>query len=539
MVESLSFTGLFPRRYYTVLRSVRWGACVLLAFLIITAGKAVADDAGQGGLGLLDAVKITIQNQPDILLTEQDVDVSRGKLQVETGAFDTNLNLSVNSGHNSRPLGSLEQYEYDALNETTDTVTTTAGVGKQFRNGISIKPNVSLIRTDIQPLGFATSLDGPSNTATVDFEITIPLLKGRGLEAAAANETSARKNLEASELTLRQAISVDVLNTVQAYWDYVAALKAVKQSVESEDRAKKIADDMRALIAGDEKPAAEMEQVSANLAAKTAARLAGDQRLVDAKHSLGLAMGLPADEIDILQSAQDDFPELSSKDVEYVAKIGNHLVELALQRRADYLGSKKAEESAKVLVVAAKNGLRSQLDLTIGAGYNGLDEGRANQRYITSLTDNVGGYNASIMLTYKWPVENNSARGTLLQREAAYRKSVISTRDLARNIGSNVLQSIAALRNKVSELSKHGDAVHYYMQAAENEKKKFQLGTSTTLDIITTEEHLTSALGNQLAAQAAFAKALVKVRHETGTLLVEKSNGISVGFGELTTLPQL
>ncbi len=511
---------------------------MLLAFLVVTSGKASADDAVQGGLRLLDAVKITIQNQPDIQLTEQDVDISRGKLQVETGAFDTNLNLSVNPTHDSRPLGSLEQYEYEALNEISDITTTTAGVAKRFRNGISINPNISLTRSDIQPLGFATSLDGPSNAATVDFAITIPLLKGRGVEAAAANETSARKNLEVSVLTLRQAISADVMNTVQAYWDYVAALKTVKQAVESEDRAKKIADDMRVLVAGNEKPAAEMEQVSANLAAKTATRLADDQQLVAARHSLGLAMGLPADEIDILQPALDDFPELSAKDVEYVGKISKHLSELALQRRAEYLGSKKAEEAAQVLVVAAKNGLRSQLDLTLGAGYNGLDEGRAYQRYLTSLTDNVGGYNASIMLTYKWPVENNSARGALLQKEAAYRKSVISTRDLARNIGSNVSQSVAALRNKASELARHSDAVHYYLQATENEKQKNRLGTSTILDLITTEEHLTSALGNQLTAQAAFAKALVKLRYETGTLLVEKGDEISVGLEELITIPQ-
>lgn len=115
---------------------------------------------------------------------------------------------------------------------------------------------------------------------------------------------------------------------------------------------------------------------------------------------------------------------------------------------------------------------------------------------------------------------------------------MISTRDIARNIGSNVSQSIAALRNKALELVKHGDAVNHYLLAVENEKQKNQLGTSTILNLINTDEYLTSALSNQLAAQAAFAKALVKLRYETGTLLMEKGDEISVGLGELITIPQ-
>ena len=511
---------------------------MILAIMVIPAVRAGARDTEPGGLGLLDAVKITLQNQPDIRLTEQDVAISRGKLQVEAGAFDTNFDLSVNPSTNSRPLGSLEQIEYGGLNEVTNITTTTAGVSKEFRNGITINPNVGVQRSEYTPLLFGTSLDGPSNTATVDFEITIPLLRGRGVEAADANEIAARKDLEVSELTLRHSISTDVLSTVLAYWDYVTALKAVDQAVDAENRAKKLAGDMKDLIAGGEKPACEMEQVLANLDAKASDRLAAEQKLVDARHGLGLAMGLEADQIDLLGSAQNDFPQMDAREIHGTGKNDNRLIGLALQRRADYLGSKKAEESAKVLVVAAKIGLRPKLDLTVGAGYNGLNEGRAYPRYIYSLTGNVGGYNASVMLTYKWPIENNAATGALLQKEAAYQKTEISTRNLARNIGSRVLRAMAALRNVSLEVARRRDAVRYYRRAVEDEKQRNALGTATTIDLITTEEHLTSALSAQLSAQAAFAKALAQLRYETGTLLREKGNRVSVGYAELTTLPR-
>lgn len=538
MIEPPSFAAPAVGGLSMGFRLFLWG-CLVTAFLVATMDYAGAENGEQSGLRLLDAVKITIQNQPDIQLKEQDVEVSRGKLQVETGAFDTNLNANVQGSHNSRPLGSYEQLvDAPAINEVIDQNIFGVGVSKQFRNGISINPNVNVTRSEIQPIILGTSVNGPSTASTIDFEITVPLLKGRGVASTAANETAAKKNLEVSEFTMRQAISTDVLSTVQAYWDYVAARATVRQRVESEGRAQRIANDMKMLVAGGEKPASEMEQVSANLAAKTAARLSDDQVAVNARHRLGLAMGLQSEAIQALPPASDDFPDLSDKDIAYLGKIDVQLGELALQYRADYLGSKKAEEAAKVLVVAAKFNLRPQLDFTAGAGYNGVDEGRAYQRYLESLTNNVRGYNASFSLTYKWPIENNTARGNLLQKEAAYRKAVISTRDLGRNIGSNVAQAIATLRNKMSELSKYREAVNHYLNAVESEKQKNRLGISTTLDLLNTEERLTNALVNQIAAQAAFAKALVQLRHETGTLLVDRGGGISVGEGELTTIPQ-
>lgn len=520
-------------------RSIPWIFYVLLSLSVfITARSSGAAEASYGGLRLLEAVKTTIRNQPDIQLKEQDVDISRGSLKTESGAFDTNITASAQYDHNTLPLGSIYQLYEIGLDEITDTATASAGVSKQFRNGISITPNVSLSRTDVEPPALSTSIRGPSNTATIDFQITIPLLKGLGVDATGANERSAKINLEVSVLTMRQAIAADVLNTAQAYWDCVAAVMTVKQREESEARAVRISEDIKALIAGGEKPAAEMEQVSANLAARIAARMAADQQLVDAKHSLGLAMGLSSDGIQSMGLPIDDYPELSEKHIEYITRIGARIGELALERRADYLGSKKSEEAAKVLVVAARKGLRPQLDLTVGAGYNGLDEGNAYELYVTSLKENVRGYNASFSISYKWPVENNAAKGALLQKEAAYRKALINTKDLARNIGSNVSQAIAALKNKASEVAKDKEAVEHYRQAVENEILKNRLGTSTTLDLLTTEEHLTNAVLNQISAQTAFAKALAKLRYESGTLLVERKEGISVGADELTTIPR-
>ena len=99
--------------------------------------------------------------------------------------------------------------------------------------------------------------------------------------------------------------------------------------------------------------------------------------------------------------------------------------------------------------------------------------------------------------------------------------------------------AISGLGNSELELARSQEAVRFYRSALDNEKKRFQLGISTLLDLIQTEDSLTNALLNEISAQRKLSSVLARLRFETGTILSADQKKVSVSMEELTTIPLL
>ena len=109
--------------------------------------------------------------------------------------------------------------------------------------------------------------------------MTVPLLRGRGRDVVAATETAAGIEVEASLLDLNQTISSLLSNTASSYWNAVGAAKNLKVAQGSEERGRIYVENVQTLIAAGRVPEAEIHQVNANLATRSAARIAAEQSL--------------------------------------------------------------------------------------------------------------------------------------------------------------------------------------------------------------------------------------------------------------------
>lgn len=515
-------------------RTLRYFLLGALPGLLLFASEGLCSGRNAAGIGLLDAVTITIAKQPVILLEQQQVASSRGKFQQQSGAFDTNLGAALTFGHQNNPLTPTQQFASGASSQRTDTTTTSVNLSREFRTGVTVSPSVQVIRTDTMP-GPLTSPDA----GTVNFTISIPLLKGLGTEAADAGELAARSDLAATILTLRHTISQEVAATASSYWDYVAAAEELELYRASEKSAQGNYSDTKKLIAGGERAAADINLVSAYLAAKTAARIQAEQSLVAARQALGLAMGLPVEKIDSLPLPTSDFTTTQNQAAREIggAAILRRLIAEALYCRADYLASRQSVESAKILMRQAKNGLLPEVDFQMGAGYSGLNEGASITNIGGALVYNIPGASASASLTYKWPVENDTAKGIYVQTESNYRMAKISTDDLARNIGANVSLDISNLMKTALAVTRFREAVDQYIKAVEDGNKKLRLGMTTMVEQLTTADNLVAAQINLVAAQSVYAKTLVQLRYDTGTLLAGTREQFHLDLNNLTTIP--
>jgi len=477
------------------------------------------------------------------MIQEQQVEIASGLLQEAGGQFDLALDTEVSRSLFRNPLSETNRLRIDPFNrffldpKTTsvrDQTDVRIGLKKQFRFGPTVSPGVSVNRV-------TDNLDQRRavNRADINFLVTIPLLKGFGRQDTGALEMAARYQHEASALGLRHTISLQILNTTSAYWNCLATQEQLEILEDTKNRASELIQGIRELVEAKLFPGAELKQVQADRAEKTAAFIAGEQRLLQARQNLGLAMGLSFEELPQTPLPTDTFP---SPPIDATASLisAQPLIGQALNRRSDYQAAHKQQKAAKVFSVAARKNLKPRLDLNFQVGYAGLTEGsRFSQAYDALDPNNLTGLNMFGVLRLEWPFANNAARGLLLQREAAHQQSGIEFQNLARQISSGILVAHGELARSIEELKKVKEASDLFGQAVENERAKLQLGTSTTIDLITTENRHSNALLNEIATKARYSIALVRLRFEAGLLLeASDSQKGTVSSKDLITIPR-
>jgi outer membrane protein TolC len=492
-------------------------------------GALHAQSTSGEGIGLLDAARATLGLQPRVKLQAQQLEISKGDLQAARGQFDLKLLTDANWIKTKVPNSdSAIQFQHLPPSTDTDVTTVNTSLQKQFRTGLTLIPGAELTRTKIN------LTPDVSNTSTGTLLAVQPLLKGRGRDVVGAPEHASEIEVGATTLDLTQTSAAAVLNTVTAYWNYLAAVKRYDIAKASEDRSVRILDETKTLIDLGNKPAADAKQAQANVADRISSRVAAEQSVYQGRQTLGLAMGLAsASEIMALPLPKDDFPAVAQ---DASVPLEQALQEEAERSRADLQASKQREQESQVFAVAARNALKPQLDLVASAGYSGLEVTKSLSGIPGALGSDIKGPNAQISLSFSFPFANNSAEGRLVRSEQSYQQAVVRTADLLRTIRSNVTVARMDVERSLERLRASVQAADLYGSAVDDEAAKQQLGTSTVIDMINTEDRLTRTQQDVVAAQVSYMTALARLRYETGTL-VKTPSATDLAWEAITTAP--
>lgn len=489
--------------------------CRILLLSWLVSGVCAAQ--GTGGIDLAEVLRITLDNSDNIKLYEEQVGISKGRLQSSSGRFDVIFNSELAYSRNDSPLTESNRMVYGVSDLTTKTTANNNRFSKQFRWGTTATTGLEITRTESLSVGPA-----PTNRSRVYFQIIQPVLKGRGTDSTGAYERALEKEWEASQLDLAHAVGETVRDTVIAYWRYLASVKTLEILKESERRAEKLVKDTQTLIEADERPRSDLVQLKANLADKVAARMNAEQTVTEARHALGLMMSIPLDDIFRLGTPADDFSAMDES-LSRSSISAERCIERAMASRADLIASKKRETAADILLVAARKNMQPQMDFFFDAGYAGLEEGSQEDKYLTAFGENTTGLNITAGISLDLPIVNHLARGELRSRLAERRQQGIRTRELTRRIKSNVVTALSSLHSSAAELAKSRESKQHYLQTIESERKKLKLGMSTLIDVVIFEDRLTGALSNMISQHLRFATALIRLRYETGTLISKDS----------------
>jgi outer membrane protein TolC len=392
-------------------------------------------------------------------------------------------------------------------------------LSKLFRTGISFAPFIDggVEGTNYRGKPVAAERGGKGFEDLYTFRagagVTVPLGRGRGRAAVGAFERSAAIEADAAERLLEHEASRAALGVVYAYWELRAAQEAVVVTRASADLQGTLVELTGNLIEAGELPQAERARSAASEARARARLVAAERRVIEARVALADAMGVAASEDPAtLPFARDAFPAVSPGAMP--APELARLAEQAGANRQDVAAAVQREEAGRVLERGATTNLRPRVDLSLQAYYTALDE-----HSIANAMDRWVGPSTNVELQFERPFGNNFARGQLLQAQADLELRRVATADTLRLARLNVVRAARSLPEAMERVRQAEAAAKSYDATYDSELERFQVGESTLLNTVITEQQRTDARLALIAAQQEVASLIAELQFETATLL--------------------
>jgi outer membrane protein len=498
---------------------------------------------GQGTLSLTlsDALRTSLRNNPQVAIAQDQVSLQKGILRQSSGQFDLNLAADGLVSHGYRPLTGYEEFldnqydDYFRNSAITNSSQLNLSASKLLRNGILLSPTINASRTTdnlTNRLGY--------EAGGIRFNVTVPLLQGMGRKVVTANEAAAARQVDAAVLNADQSVAGNFAQVAADYWNLVAAVRDVELLRESEDRAEALLSAAQSLIEADRMPRSDLSQMQSDQARRQADRVAGEQRLEEARQQLALQMGVDPNGSVALAPLDSQLPQvIPAEQIPSGPDAAAPYVRYALEQRPDLQALKKQREGYELLERAAKDGLRPQLDLQVGSGITGLSEGTDVYDFLVSPGHSVRGVDVTAGFTYRFPPARNVAGGALEQATAVAHQSKLQYEDLAHQTAVDVSTALSGLHSAALRARSMQDSLKYAQQSLDAEQERLRSGVGSTIDVITLQDRLTTAEESDLQAKLAFAQALVRLRFATSTIVAPTSQGGTVDGSVFATLPVL
>lgn len=472
-----------------------------------------------------------------------------GAVVTQTGTVIPNLDpvlfAQVNTGHRTAPQSNSFTTGVTAL--TLRNSVENFGIQKGFLTGTTVSYgwNNSGIQTNSPRNDF-----NPSMTSNMNLSFSQHLLQGFGMAVNNRNIRIAQNNQRVSDLVFKQQVIQTVAAIISAYWDLVSFNENVKVKQQAVGLNQKLYNDNKkqveiGTLAPIEIVRAEAELASAQQQLTNAeTQLLQQETLIKnalsrtgiASPSVADARIIPTDRInvppqdaivpvqDLIAQALENRPEVSQTRIQIDnTKIGIKGDKSALLPSLDLVGSLQNN----ALVGQINSAPLPATGTSIVPVVRSVDPffigglGRAlNQIFSRNFPDYSVGFQLSI------PLRNRAARADLITDQLQLRQQELMQQRQVNQVRVDVRNALIALQNARAAYEASVKARILQEQTLDAEQKKYALGASTIFFVIQAQRDLTQAQSNEVAAQAAYAKARNQMEMATGRTL--EANNVSV-----------
>lgn len=486
-----------------------------------------SSDGARLPLNLSRAIELALESNEEIMISRIDFDRSVADVTESLGRFDPVLSVSTDYSDSTTPQPNL-------FNPTSPIVDEKAfnlnfSLGGTLSPGTRYSVNLTNSRTE-STSGFV--LLSPQYETAVNAKITQPLLQGFGLGVNMGNVTIARTQRKISAQEFHLEISERVLEVIDAYWELAYALKNLKNQRDS----LKVAEDL-VRIAENRVRVKLDPPIALTQAREGAARR--EERVVIAENQAGLAednlkriLGLTKNNEQL--NARIELLERGEQDITLPS--ADEAIQLARRRRPDYEVARLTYENLDIASRMARNAKLPQLDLSLEGGLVGLSGDVAPQSNSINAIPLNQQFGGEFGRTYEqifdadtpyWKVSAtfSIALGSR-EAQAKLRKAILDQQLALEEFkihDTRILMEVRRAMREVLTNAKRIRTTELGRELAEEnlaaEKRRYEVGLSTSFDVLEQEENANTARSAYERAIADYNSSIATYRHAVGTLL--------------------
>ena len=482
-------------------------------------------------LPLKSVIVLALKNNLQIAFARLNPEVSHTDIMGKESVYDPDVSLQFSKTRDVNQVGNiLSGAGKDTVYQESHGLD--LGVTKTFVTGTSAELNWTLSDSTTDFL-FQTLV--PQYKSELSISLTQPLLKDFGIAVGKSMIKIANLNFKISQSQFKSKVMDILYQTEQYYWNLFFQL----EDLEARKKSLKLAEDL-------------LRQHKIKIEAGTLAPIEiyqAEAEVAERKQDLIVARDLVRDTEDKLKSALNLYEQERYWDLVIIPADEPRAVALredlqegikqAFAYRPDYLQAKLDIESKNIMVKYTKNQVLPRVDLIGTLGTMGLG-GRTNPeassfmgggggevtnpwaRHWDDVADSMASgdfYNYTVGIKIEFPLGNRYAESQYSRAKIQAAQAVTYLKDVENSVVNEVREAVRQIDTNLERLEAANASLRLSREKLKAEEKKYEVGLSTTHDLLEFQDDLARSESRLALARADYEKSLANLARVKGVLL--------------------
>lgn len=478
-------------------------------------------------MSLRDVIENTLKSNVSIAVQQYQSKIRKEEIITQEADFDPSISLEGKATKLKQPLASA--FAQPPLSKT-NSQSLDLSFNQKLKTGTEYELKFENERNETNS-AFAGL--NPQYTTRFEVNLTQPLLKNFGLDINKTNIYIANNNLDISDFDFKNKVINVISDTENVYWDLVFSLEDLKVQQKSVERAKDLERRVKAQVEVGTMAPLEILQAKSEVASREEAVIQARKLIQDNQDNLKNILNIHFDSPDGMKEIQPlDSPQFL---VESPISLKESIF-TALKKRPDYQAKKKELDNKNIQVKFNENQLYPTLDLVASFGLNGIS-GDAQAVGFPPNTNPYGGnfgrsqertFSGDFStweggLVFSYPIGNRAAKSRFTAAKLEAAQLLLDIKDLEKTIVVEVREAARLINTNIKRVQAARIARKLAEEKLSAEEKKFEVGLSTSFNVLEFQTDLAEEQSKELKAIIDFNKSKIKLRKVLATTLEEYS----------------
>jgi outer membrane protein TolC len=450
-------------------------------------------------LSLREAITLALARNFEIAIEAHNPRIRQNEVTEEKSAFDPAVTAGADA--NKTRTDTPSRLFAGGGQQVVSEQILSAGIVKKTVTGAELSLIFKTIREDSNS---RQKFINPDFDSSLTFTISQPLLKNYGVDVNKAGIRIAAVAFDQSLLAYRGKV-ISVIERVElAYWDLVFAISNTAFRKKSLDLARDLLRRNRIQVEVGTLAPIEILEAQAAVATREEDVIVAERTLKDRedvlKKLLNVSGSLSSWRLRISPADRAVFKPVKIDEMASALR--------ALKTRADLESARLEIEKNKIRLKRDRRNLLPGLDLSASASNQGVNDSFSNS--IDRQSGNKG-YSFSGGLSFRLPFGNREAKARVGKSRVQLQRANATYAQLEQSIIEEVRRSVRRVRTDIKRIQASRLARRLAEDRLDAQEKKYQVGLSTSRDVLEDQERVANALTNEVQALVDYNKSLAQL----------------------------